>query len=654
MTIAPKILVADDDQALSRTLSWILKENGYEVLTVPGGEHLFDHLSAEQFDLLLLDIMMPKVDGLQLLQRVKADPRFKDLPVLMISSMPPEEATVRSLGLGASDFIPKPFRVRELLARVKAHLRAGRELNQARAEARSRSEMMEILQEVTASLKPEEIYQILVRRVAQGLNISRCSIIIAGPDDDHGTVVAAYENPMLHNLAVDLRRYPEIQHSLTTGEVVLVRDVLTDPLFQGMRAVWESEGAPARPLGDRDPVLAPAAARGVFFLRTTDGDTPLNEQDVQFAEQVINAAVAALEKAYDLESAVMGQEQMRHLAETDPLTNCFNRRALMEKLEQEMDRAARYATMLTGMMIDIDNFKQINDTSATWWATACSSSSPALLGGSSGRWTSWPATAARSSSCCCPRPPHRARNFAERILRRVAAHDFGGTGRPVRLTVSIGIATFPRRAGRPTANRSSRWRTPTSTAPSPTAATGSAIERPPLSPLRSTYPAAGALLRQGRLSAGGGVGAGERPTGRRTTRRDCRPAVRAGARRRSRRRPTSSPRSPAKCSTAVTGSCEGRRGRDVVRLSRARTSRPGACRDQGAAAAALAGPRGGAAPPRSELAMRLAHPNVCHILRLGETPERLVYLVMPFVEGEPLTEHERGAARSRRPKACRC
>src|ERR687891_445417 len=136
MTIAPKILVADDDQALSRTLSWILKENGYEVLTVPGGEHLFEHLQAEPFDLLLLDIMMPKVDGLQ------------------------------------------------LLARVKAHLRVGRELNQARAEARTRSEMMDIMQEVTASLKPEEIYQILVRRVAHGLNISRCSIVIAGPDDE--------------------------------------------------------------------------------------------------------------------------------------------------------------------------------------------------------------------------------------------------------------------------------------------------------------------------------------------------------------------------------------------------------------------------------------------------------------------------------------
>jgi two-component system cell cycle response regulator len=445
MTLAPKILVADDDQALSRTLSWILKENGYEVLTVPGGEHLFDHLSAEQFDLLLLDIMMPKVDGLQLLQRVKADPRFKDLPVLMISSMPPEEATVRSLGLGAADFIPKPFRVRELLARVKAHLRVGRELNQARAEARSRSEMMEILQEVTASLKPEEIYQILVRRVAQGLNISRCSIIIAGPDDDHGTVVAAYENPMLHNLAVDLRRYPEIQHALATGEVVLVRDVLTDPLFREVRAVWESEG--------REPPARSAIAirfslrqqpAGVFFLRTTADDPPLNEQDVQFAEQVINAAVAALEKAYDLENAVMGQEQMRHLAETDPLTSCFNRRALMEKLEQEMDRAARYATMLTGMMIDIDNFKQINDTYGHLVGDRVLKQLSALLKREQRSVDIVARYGGEEFVVLLPETTStESRNFAERILRRVATHEFGEPAHPVRVTISIGIASFP-------------------------------------------------------------------------------------------------------------------------------------------------------------------------------------------------------------------
>jgi two-component system cell cycle response regulator len=445
MTLAPKILVADDDQALSRTLSWILKENGYEVLTIPGGERLFEHLQAEPFDLLLLDIMMPRVDGLQLLQRVKSDPRFKDLPVLMISSMPPEEATVRSLGLGAADFIPKPFRVRELLARVKAHLRVGRELNQARAEARSRSEMMDIMQEVTASLKPEEIYQILVRRVAQGLNISRCSIVIAGPEEDTGTVVAAFENPMLHNLQVDLKRYPEIQRALTSGDVVLVRDTTTDPLFTGVRREWSAGG---KQVETRSAIALRFSLRqepaGVFFLRTTTEDAPLNEQDVSFAEQVIVAAVAALERAYDLESAVMGQEQMRYLAETDPLTNCFNRRALMEKLEQEMDRAARYATMLTGMMIDIDNFKQINDTHGHLVGDRVLKQLANLLKREQRSVDIVARYGGEEFVVLLPETTNtESRNFAERILRRVATHDFGEAGHPVRVTISIGIASYP-------------------------------------------------------------------------------------------------------------------------------------------------------------------------------------------------------------------
>src|SRR5205807_7606596 len=76
---AAKILVADDDQSLVRTLMWILKENGYEVVVAPGGEGLMGKLEEERPHLLLLDIMMPKVDGLQLLAKMKADERFRDL-----------------------------------------------------------------------------------------------------------------------------------------------------------------------------------------------------------------------------------------------------------------------------------------------------------------------------------------------------------------------------------------------------------------------------------------------------------------------------------------------------------------------------------------------------------------------------------------------
>jgi two-component system cell cycle response regulator len=445
MSLAPRIIVADDDQALSRTLSWILKENGYEVTSVPNGEHLIEHLETETYDLLLLDIMMPKVDGLQLLERMKGDPRHKDLPVLMISSMPPEEATVRALGLGAADFISKPFRVRELLARVKAHLRVGRELNQARAEARSRSEMVDILQEVTASLKPDEIYHILVRRVARGLKISKCSLIIAGPGDEFGVVVAAYENPMLRNLRIDLNRYPEVQRALATREVVLVKDVQTDPLFHQIRAEWESEGrevptssAIALPFNLRDQ---PA---GIFFIRTTAEDPPLNQTDVEFATQVIAAAVAALEKAYDLENAVLGKEQMKQLAETDPLTETYNRRALSEKLVQEMERANRYGTVLTCLMIDIDSFKQINDAYGHLMGDSVLRQIAGILRREQRAVDIVARYGGEEFVVLLPETAGSgARIFAERILRRVAGHDFGESGRPVRVTISIGIAAFP-------------------------------------------------------------------------------------------------------------------------------------------------------------------------------------------------------------------
>ena len=73
-----RVLVADDDESLVRTLTWILKEHGYEVFVCPGGESLFDRLEEIKPALLLLDIMMPKVDGLQLLERLKQDERYRD------------------------------------------------------------------------------------------------------------------------------------------------------------------------------------------------------------------------------------------------------------------------------------------------------------------------------------------------------------------------------------------------------------------------------------------------------------------------------------------------------------------------------------------------------------------------------------------------
>ena len=443
---AAKILVADDDQSLVRTLTWILKENGYDVVVAPGGEGLIGMLEEERPNLLLLDIMMPKVDGLQLLAKMKADDRFRDVPVLMISSMPPEEATVKSLGLGAADFISKPFRVRELLARVKAHIRSAQELAHARDEAQSRAAIVDILHEVTDSLKPDEIYHILVRRVARVLQISKCSMVLAKPGDQLGVVVAAYENPMLRNLEIELARYPEIQRALTGSRPVLVEDVSSDPLYEGERVRWQREGitvptrsAVALPFSMKDQQL------GVFFLRTTGEDPPLTRADAGFAETVIRTAVAAIEKAYDFETAVSDKKRLEKLAATDALTGCMNRRALSEELEAELDRARRYNLALTILLADIDRFKLVNDTRGH----IAGDSVLRQVGEILRREVRSVDQAARYGGeefvVVMPETAlHGAALFAERLRRRVMHTDFADPGEdPLNLTISIGLASFP-------------------------------------------------------------------------------------------------------------------------------------------------------------------------------------------------------------------
>jgi len=441
-----KILVADDDQSLVRTLTWILKESGYDVVAVPGGENLVDRLEEEQPDLLLLDIMMPKVDGLELLDRIKHDARWRDLPVLMVSSMPPEEATVRALGLGAADFIPKPFRVRELLARVEAHLRTAGALGRAREEAESRAAIVDILHEVTDSLKPDDIYHILARRIARVLNISKCSLVRAKPGDQIGIVVAAFENPMLRNLQIELSRYPEIQRALSLGRPVLVEDVATDPLYTDERVRWARDGisvlthsAAALPFTMKDQQV------GVCFLRTTGADPALTRADCQFAETVIRTAVAAMEKAYDFETAVSDKKRLEKLAATDPLTGCLNRRALADALAQELDRARRYDLAITILLADIDRFKDVNDTRGHVAGDAVLRQVGEILHREARSVDIVARYGGEEFVIVMPETaPDGAVTFAERLRARIEEHNFADPGgEPLNVTVSIGLASFP-------------------------------------------------------------------------------------------------------------------------------------------------------------------------------------------------------------------
>lgn len=442
--MAPRVLIADDDEGLLHTLQWILKDKGYDVVSLAGGEDLLERLAIEQPDLMLLDIMMPKVDGLQLLEQVKGDERWQDLPILMISSMQPEEATVRSLGLGAADFIAKPFRVRELLARVEAHLRQSREMRRVREEAKTRAEVVDILHEVTDSLKPDEIYHILTRRVARALHLSKCAIVSAQPGDKFGVLVAASENPMLRNLEIQLSRYPEIRKALDTRRTILVKDVHTDPLYAEVREHWDRDGirVPTRS-AIALPFFLKSELAGVFFLRTTDDDPHLTSEDATFAETVIRAAVSAIERAYDLEAAQSDRERFQFLANTDPLTGCLNRRAMLDRLEAELERASRYDLELTVLMIDLDWFKEINDTRGHLVGDTVLRQLGAILRREARSVDVVARFGGEEFTLVLPETSRQGgASFAERIRLEVEEHNFAEEGEALNATVSVGVATY--------------------------------------------------------------------------------------------------------------------------------------------------------------------------------------------------------------------
>ena len=116
------LLVVDDIEANRDVLSRRLKRQGYSVATADNGREALEKLRAETFDLVLLDIMMPEMDGYEVLRQLKADEALRHLPVIMISAVDELDSVVRCIELGAEDYLPKPFNPTLLKARIGACL----------------------------------------------------------------------------------------------------------------------------------------------------------------------------------------------------------------------------------------------------------------------------------------------------------------------------------------------------------------------------------------------------------------------------------------------------------------------------------------------------------------------------------------------------
>ncbi len=122
-----KILIVDDEKDIVKMLDYNLKKEGFRAMSCYDGEDALNFVKRESFNLIILDLMLPGIDGLEVLKSLKKEDKTSRIPVIMLTAKAQESDKIVGLELGADDYITKPFSPRELIARVKAVLRRMKE-----------------------------------------------------------------------------------------------------------------------------------------------------------------------------------------------------------------------------------------------------------------------------------------------------------------------------------------------------------------------------------------------------------------------------------------------------------------------------------------------------------------------------------------------
>ncbi len=117
-----KILIADDEQNIVISLEFLMKREGFEVSIAQDGEEAINRIRADMPDLVLLDVMMPKRNGFEVCQEVKADPALQAVKVLMLTAKGRDTEVTKGLALGADAYMTKPFSTKELVEKVRSLL----------------------------------------------------------------------------------------------------------------------------------------------------------------------------------------------------------------------------------------------------------------------------------------------------------------------------------------------------------------------------------------------------------------------------------------------------------------------------------------------------------------------------------------------------
>lgn len=329
--MSARILVVDDIETNRRLLEARLSAEYFDVVEAEDGPGAIEAARTHEPDLILLDIMMPGLDGFEVCRRLKADPALRHIPVVMVTALDQREHRIKGLEAGADEFLTKPVDDVALFARVRSLLR----LKVVMDELRLRE---------TASDVSRDAPQVGGR------------IVVASPDAEGARrIVDMFDAPLHASLATEpldtLRR-------ARAADLVVID--LTAARFDGLRLAArirsdaETRQTPILGIVDSDDRAA--------MVRALDlGVTDVILRPLDPGEMQARARTQLRRKAYT--DALRDRlEESLEMAVTDALTGLHNRRYVVSRLRQSLDTLERSGEPFAAALIDIDHFKRINDS----------------------------------------------------------------------------------------------------------------------------------------------------------------------------------------------------------------------------------------------------------------------------------------------------
>lgn len=355
------IMAVDDVPTNLKILHGVLAAAGYQTTFATRGQQVLERLADVKPDLILLDLMMPEMSGIDVCDRLKQNPETVNMPIIFLTASHEVGHLGQAFDCGAVDYITKPFNATELLARVRTHLELSQLRKQAQRQAQWETIFRQIVQGIHASINLQDTLTNTVQAIQDLLQANR-------------TLVYRWCAPECYKLLAIAGNIPTsgfYSHGL--GYPYLQHNPLPPPEGKDQSGGL-AESAARPPQGEGSKLLATAPQDlhlpidqqgrlwGGLVVQSTSATHLWAQHEVKTLTLVVRQLEISIQHAELHQRLSVANQELKRISNTDGLTQIANRRCFDHRLAQEWRRLQREKQPLALILCDIDYFKQFNDT----------------------------------------------------------------------------------------------------------------------------------------------------------------------------------------------------------------------------------------------------------------------------------------------------